>query len=304
MFKYAFIFLLFFSSSFSSKAEDEYLVTEVEELNCPQVAVCFDKNNQPYTGHVVDYDANGLLYEKSFYLNGKLEGEQWFFYENGEVETYYRHHEGIPLYFVKYSKNQQKYLEFSLIPNKKTKEIMREFLSYHPNGNLKQREVFNPRGGGYMQVFTENNILELESEFILADPKEGGLSEKYPHGKSILYHPQTGKIVSTRQYHLGKIDGQEINYYENGQIESVITYKNDKKNGPAVYYDEEGRLLKKENYVNDLLHGVSELYLGNIMVRAPLENGVRAGTVQIFQDGNLVSEWVYSNGELIDKRDY
>ena len=77
-----------------------------------------------------------------------------------------------------------------------------------------------------------------------------------------------------------------------------------KKNGPTIYYDEEGRLLKKENYVNDLLHGVSELYLGNIMVRAPLENGVRAGTVQIFQDGNLVSEWVYSNGELIDKRDY
>lgn len=304
MFKYAFIFLLFFSSSFSSKAEDEYLVTEVEELNCPQVEVCFDKNNQPYTGHVVDYDANGLLYEKSFYLNGKLEGERWFFYETGEVETYYRHHEGITLYFVKYSKNQQKDLEFSLIPNKKTKEIMREFLSYHPNGNVKKREVLDPRGGGYMQVFTENNILELESEFILADPKEGVLSEKYPHGQASVYDPQSGVLVSTRQYHLGKIDGQEINYYENGQIESVITYKNDKKNGPAVYYDEEGRLLKKENYVNDLLHGISELYLGNIMIRAPLENGVREGTGQIFQDGNLVSEWVYSNDELIDKRYY
>ena len=107
-----------------------------------------------------------------------------------------------------------------------------------------------------------------------------------------------------RQYHLGKIDGQEINYYENGQIESIITYKNDQKNGPAVYYYEDGRLLKKENYVNGLLHGVNELYLGNIMIRSPLENGVREGTGQIFQDGNLVSEWVYSNGELIDKRYY
>lgn len=304
MFKYAFIFLLFFSSSFSSKAEDEYLVTEVEELNCPQVAVCFDKNNQPYTGHVVDYDANGLLYEKSFYLNGKLEGERWFFYENGEVETYYRHHKGITIYFVKYSKNQQKEFEYYLRPDSKTKEVKDEFLFYHPNGNLKQREVFNPRGGGYMQVFTENNILELESEFMLADPKEGRLSEKYPHGKASIYDPQSGVLVSTRQYHLGKIDGQEINYYENGQIESVITYKNDKKNGPAVYYDEEGRLLKKENYVNDLLHGINELYWGNIIIRAPLENGVREGTGQIFQDGRLVSEWVYSNDELIDKRYY
>ncbi|WP_103070678.1 toxin-antitoxin system YwqK family antitoxin [Aquimarina sediminis] len=74
------------------------------------------------------------------------------------------------------------------------------------------------------------------------------------------YHNGSGKIMMTEQYKLGKLDGEQLTYFENGQLTEKTTYVDGKRNGKRIIYSESGVVMKEFTYENDKLHGATKYY--------------------------------------------
>jgi antitoxin component YwqK of YwqJK toxin-antitoxin module len=166
-----------------------------------------------YTDKFVRYHENGVVaQEKTFNENGKAEGPQKYFYENGQVE-----------------------LEFNASNGKNVGTATR----YWPNGDVKEIITFDEEGNG-----SSSGEQERVNPPVILDSQK----EENEAGEGIAAEGEENEAQKSGN---GLIDGYHKTYNDNKDILMDGEFKNGKLyNGKHYIYDEYGLLEKIEVYKN------------------------------------------------------
>ncbi len=94
----------------------------------------------------------------------------------------------------------------------------------------------------------------------------------------------------------------EKEYYPNGQLKSVLNYKRGQREGIGLYYYENGALKERVNYRKGKRERTGTTYYesGKLKEEITYENGVKVNIKLYGEEGELISESVYKEGELVE----
>lgn len=185
---------------------------------------CWGRDDNLYNrreGKTISFFQNGTKLREANYRNGKLEGKEYWYNENGKI-----------YWILEYKNNIQN-----------GKEIR-----YFDNGETEVKENFkNGKRNGEGKYYYENGKLATVTNYL----------DGIVHGKNITYY-KNGRISSETMYKNGKIEGKWVDYnndgsvrdqgeiingngkfrtyFENGKLHSETFYKDGKKKKYIEYY--------------------------------------------------------------------
>ena len=119
--------------------------------------------------------------------------------------------------------------------------------------------------------------------------------------KKFSEKPFTGEVTGAMSSMMidGKSEGLQITYYDTGQIAQKVFIKNGKLRGEAPFYYKSGKVFMYRFFNdNGKIEGKLTTYLENGDPQSVIEydNGERKESYDYFQNGNLQTKRVYSNG--------
>jgi antitoxin component YwqK of YwqJK toxin-antitoxin module len=172
------------------------------------------------------YREGGKLYEKSYYKNGKLDGESITYERNGDIK------------FIRTFKN-------GLADGK--------FLGYHENGNLLYK-IFYKMGEkhGTSVYYYENGEIQEQEEW--KNGRQDGVTKSYN---------RDGKLREYSTYKEDMLDGLYKYYYDNGTLQTERMYKDSRLHGTQNEYYNDGTLKSSKNYINSMLDGELKIFSQN-----------------------------------------
>ncbi|MGB1031726.1 MAG: toxin-antitoxin system YwqK family antitoxin, partial [Flavobacteriales bacterium] len=247
--------------------------------------------NNKFNGETEIYSYYGCVSAKGkFDEQGKKVGEWHYFYDDGtpkEISNYSDGKGNGP--FVTFNENGTKSYEGRLLDDAWDGPIE----EYNSLGVLDSRIEFDKGTPlGKVEFFYTNGALRVL--YAISDGKVNGKLEGFwPDGSK----------YRDANFEDGQLNGVEKFWHLNGQLGSEVTYKNDERNGPYTSYYKDGSIERQGNYLKDNLSGeVKEFYKnGKILsVGAYDDSGKMNGLFKEYdQEGNLVSELTYKNGEIV-----
>lgn len=116
---------------------DEVCTTGIHFFLTEETAFFYNLNIKNYNGEYLEYNDDGLLIKRLFYVDGKREGEYLEYYDNGKLREKYSYVNG---------------------------QREGEYLEYHKNGKLWIKCFYkNDRNDGECLVYYENGRLGIRS---------------------------------------------------------------------------------------------------------------------------------------------
>jgi len=184
----------------------------------------------PYTGKSFDLHKNGEKQEIRIYKDGKEEGLQKFWYDNGnkmsEVNVKRNEQHGLSTFWYKSG-------------NKKSETNWRDgkpdglMSSWHENGQKMEKGTYKTgKLDGPSLVYYESGLKMAELTF--KDGKEEGL-------KTTWY--ENGQRMEKGTYKTGKLDGPLVKWYENGQKEQESNWKDGQMDGTLTLWHKNGKKM-------------------------------------------------------------
>ncbi|GAA4270858.1 toxin-antitoxin system YwqK family antitoxin [Aquimarina gracilis] len=124
---------------------------------------------------------------------------------------------------------------------------------------------------------------------------EGLMFKKDRIGMWTYYHNGSNKVMMTEEYKLGKLNGQQLTYFENGQLTEKTSFVDGKRQGERVMYSEKGTVLKEFKYDNDQLHGLTKYYDtdGNLIIEGNYKRDRKDGIWKYYENGRLIEQKSY-----------
>lgn len=135
---------------------------------------------------------------------------------------------------------------------------------HEPNSNKSTATFFHESG----VILSKGNYLNMKKDSVWCNyAPSGRLSSKETfkndvlNGQKIIYYlseditDKTLRIVSKYNYKEGKLDGEQIEYFDSGIIKSKGSYTNNVKNGVWEINHPNGKVMNIERYKNGELHG-------------------------------------------------
>ncbi|MBK7130989.1 MAG: hypothetical protein IPM74_18580 [Crocinitomicaceae bacterium] len=268
--------------------------------------------NDKKNGCAVKFDTLGLVVVEMFYVNDVLQGEQMWYYPNGNIKK-----------TIQFADGQETGLavEYNTAGNIITEEI-------YDHGYLKKREEYNrlneygEKTGVWREYYGDGTI---KSETAYRNGQKSGIEKLYnPKGKLISMQDMTSDSTSTIS-DIGLIELYK-EYYPGGKTKLIGGMTNGLKNGIFREYSEDGTLVNGYLYEQDTL--VAEgmiLYDGTrtgqwtfyyrsqkIKCTGTYNNGVKEDAwVYYYENGKKEQEgkyrkdipfgmwnWYYPNGQL------
>lgn len=276
----------FFEGELQGDGKTPALIHYDEEQN---IIEALDFSHNLAQGYHLCYYPNGREKYRVFYREGKKEGKELFFSEEGEtlgegafeegiaVGTHFRKHpNGVNAFLAKFdSQNSSlepisEYDEEGLLIRRyhlKEGRLHGPYTEWYPNGNLKKEFQY------------ENNLLAGEQKEYFP---EGGL-----------------KVLS--QYRDQKHDGLYEEWHSNGILAKKISFQHGIKSGQYGEWYENGNSKIDAYYIEDMPDGVqSEWYeSGQLKSRAEFSFGIKQGWQrQWTESGDLTLEVRYQQGKL------
>ncbi|WP_298393185.1 hypothetical protein [Flavobacterium sp.] len=182
-------------------------------------------NNGKYHGTWKNYYDNEILKSVFNYHCGFLQGNNYTYYENGNIESIEFYNGGNLLTSIEYYENGfvAKNSFYTYIHNKKESRNLKTTreLEYYENGNLKiQREIIEKEKDVEIETVKEyyqNGFLKSETELI--DLDKNGIYREYYENGNVKYQGkfQNDKPIE-KQYH----------YHENGKRHKIEYWKKGK----------------------------------------------------------------------------
>jgi len=121
-------------------------------------------------------------------------------------------------------------------------------------------------------------------------------------GISVAYHPEKGLPKKIQTLNNGQLDGPVVEINCRGQVEKVANYKNGELNGEQATY-KFGRVVESSTYKNGKLDGTYRSYFNNsesLQKEAQYKDGIQDGFFRQYnEEGNIVLEYQYKNGEVV-----
>ncbi len=141
------------------------------------------------------------------------------------------------------------------------------------------------------KVFTKDNDT-VHVKYFTAKGKvisKGLMVYKDRIGTWTYYHNGSNKVMMTEEYKGGKLDGEQLTYFENGQLTEKTTYVRGKREGERIMYSETGVVLKEFIYENDQLHGLTKYYDtdGNLIIEGNYKRDRKNGIWKYYENGKL-----------------
>ncbi|MBG6132327.1 antitoxin component YwqK of YwqJK toxin-antitoxin module [Aquimarina sp. EL_43] len=124
---------------------------------------------------------------------------------------------------------------------------------------------------------------------------EGQMIGKNRIGIWKYYHKGSDKIMMTEQYQSGKLEGEQLTYFENGQLTEKALYINGKQNGKRIMYSDTGVIIKEFTYENDQLHGITKYYDTNgiLIIEGNYKRGRKDGMWNYYKEGKLSEQKLF-----------
>ncbi len=121
---------------------------------------------------------------------------------------------------------------------------------------------------------------------------EGKMVDKERVGLWKYYHQNSSKLMMTEQYKSGKLNGEQLTYFESGQLTEKCIYKEGKKEGKRIVYSEGGIVIKEFTYVNDQLHGLTKYYelSGKLKIEGSYKKDRKDGIWSYYNEGKLLEK--------------
>ncbi len=215
---------------------------------------------------------NGVIKEIAIYKNGKLNGENKLYFDNGKPY---------------------------ILTNSKNDTYDGEYKYYIKQGGLKQKKQFKEGklNGKYLAFFdVGESVKEYEADYV-DDIIDGDFKEYYANGN----------IYSIMNFKNNLRNGTETQYYWNKQKSLEASYKDDKLNGPYLTFHPNGNKKEIGQSVNGFFHGPWQLFYANGTLNAEYtyNNGALNDNYKTYDtDGKLTSEFQYRKGEIISYKFY
>lgn len=197
-----------------------------------------------------------------------------------------------------------------------------QFSEFFPSGELRASSFFhkNTRVGQYME-FYENGQLAVDGE-LNAQGQKTGLWTLYDedgcikakssykndmlHGESLIYEDDC--LVEKRQYVHNRREGVQIEYYPSGVMKCQCVYRDDKLNGPNIDYYENGQKMLVNRYENGDPVGAYTYYYeeNGWYEKGTLDkDGFMDGVITFYgHDDNPREEHTYKHGVLDGRTTY
>ena len=238
-------------------------------------AVFHKKSGKPFTGDCKTCWGNDNLEMFLHFVNGKADGQDTVYYEDGTKNLVRSHYQG---------KEDGKWA------------------FYREDGTIKWEKNYmaGQAEGEHIYYFPRGGIYKIE---LWSMGKLNGVKKEFYKGQN----GEEGKLKKEVNYKNGMFDGLYITYFENGQVESEQMFIKDQKDGLSKYYYDDGKLFYTENYSKGRKNGeIKRLYKnGNTWIIEKYKNGTKIGTWQEFYpEGVLKYEGVYKKGVLKQEHYY
>ncbi len=240
-----------------------------------QNAVFHQKSGKPFTGYCKSCFFNDNLEMYLQFVDGRAEGKDTIYYENGSINLIRSHYLG--------------------------KEDG-TWLFYNEDGTIKWEKNYfaGAPEGKHVYYYPDGNIYKIETW------KAGalnGIKKEFFEGKN----GNAGKLKKEIGYKNGNFDGVYKTYFENGQIAIEQIFKEGQKDGLSSYYYDDGKLLYTENYKNGKKEGqVKRLYQnGNTWIIERYKKGEKSGVwEEYYEDGTLKYEAKWDKNKLVEEHFY
>ncbi|WP_159090692.1 toxin-antitoxin system YwqK family antitoxin [Aquimarina aquimarini] len=250
-----------------------------------------------YVGKVVWFYSNGNKKSEVTYENGKRNGAEIIYYENGKIK-----------------KEQQ--IKNDQIENSK---------SYNKEGKLLNTIIYKDGYSfeGVSDCFIKykdgkriGKTLYYENTDIIAFTSECSEEGCYNWNKETYYDINGTIIQENKTINNGLENGREIEYYETGfcgyikSIKSIKTYKNGNPNGPFIKYDLNQEILYQGIYKDaQPQEGTFEETHLSLTFISEYKNGIKNGKEIVVNKEKKIAEGVYLNGKrqtgtFVEKRNY
>ncbi len=233
------------------------------------------KSGSPFTGSCKLCYYNENLETYLTFANGRSEGQDTSYYENGVIKLIRSHYQG---------KEDGKWIFFN------------------KDGTIKWEKSYYAGApeGKHIYYFPDGNLYKIETW------KAGqltGTKKEFYKGKN----GQAGKLKKEINYKNGEFDGAYRTYQENGQIAIEQFFKNGQKDGLCSYYYDDGKLFYTENYADGKREGqVKRLFPdGKTWIIERYKKGKKNGYwEEYYEDGTLKYEAKWDKGELKEEHFY
>ncbi|MBR9845486.1 MAG: tetratricopeptide repeat protein [Algicola sp.] len=256
-----------------------------------------EEKNDISIGEWTFYDSNGRLLSKGSYNNKGERDDEWTWYhDNGTVREIAMYKDG-----KLNGKNQLFYDDGKpyIIGNSKNDNYDGEYKYYIQKGGLKQKKYFKDGklDGKYLAFFDVGEaLIEYEADY-KDDIIDGDFKEYYANGD----------LYSTIQFENNLRNGKETQYYWNKEESLEASYKDDELNGPYLTYHTNGNKKEVGQSVDGLFNGLWQSYYedGVLNLEYTYKDGQLDDLYKTYdRDGKLISEFQYRKGEIISYKFY
>lgn len=177
------------------------------------------------------------------------------------------------------------------------------FIYYFTTGGKKAEITYKSSNSSYTIMYHENETILAQGKFVNQQKdstwkmytKSGRVSiiENYKNGilqgERLVYYPlgnsetKKDQIAQKQTYLNGKLDGKQVDYFDNGKVWKETNYDYGKKSGEEISYSPYGNIDLKDYYFNGVKNGWCSAYdsLGeNVIGKAYYKLGERLDSLQ------------------------
>lgn len=163
-----------------------------------------------------------------------------------------------------------------------------EFKFYRPNSGKQPSAI---------KVFSKDH----DTISITYYTKGGGIVSKgFLLGKTRVgtwtyYHQNSDKVMMVETYKEGKLNGEQLTYFDNGKLTEKTSFVDGKRTGKRFVYSEEGKVLKEFTYEDDKLHGWTKYYntQGELIIEGNYKRDRKDGIWKYYKNGKLDEEKLF-----------
>jgi antitoxin component YwqK of YwqJK toxin-antitoxin module len=237
------------------------------------------------------------LDKKATYVNGKLDGKLYSYFDDGRISSEKTYKDGIIQHYIShYNNNRLATEEFYNEKGQKHGHI----ISYdrkgkkledetYVNGRLDGKSVKYENQSTVENEYKDGNLIFSRETYTNGNLKhESSYNEDGKRNGRCVYGYENGKVEHEDFYLNGKKQ-EEKHYFKNGLLQSEKTYDGNEKTIRAVYYNEDPHYVEEEdNYMDGINHGATKIYEGKDLLRRDT----------YYVHGDAIREKIYENGKL------
>ncbi|MBB2144661.1 tetratricopeptide repeat protein [Pedobacter sp. LMG 31464] len=255
------------------------------------------------------FNYKGAIKAKENYLNGKLAGQQEYYFANGNkssVENYINGQLQGTITVYTYGGS------IKSVSNYKAGKLDGEEKNYYNNGDLESEKNYTSGAlNGNEKAYFKNRKLKSVVQYINGKA-EGSYKEYNNQGILVTegnflkdltegewkYYDDHGKIKQSSQRHAGIENGPHKEYYPTGELSSTYNAVKDKIDGELLEYYKDGKIFSKRTYENGALVKASYLDKSGNALSSLISNGETSKLISYGNNGLKKSSLTYKAGVL------